>query len=382
MTAAISSEFYIFFTLFHYYCAKNWEGERLYDPDDFELYHIVNIFALIIGLAYGMIAQKTQFCFNGSIKDFVLSRSTRRAASILTAMIAAILSSQLFSYLYAIDFSTSIYLQSDINYIAIIFGGLLFGAGMMRADGCSSRHLVKFSQGDLHSLVTLLCIAIFAYMTSKGLFSHGAALLQTDPVLLDLSSFGPNRPMSIYIVITLLLLALWRAVPKVKNLLACSDGLVVGTLIGLSWFVTGVVGFDGFDSSPLESLSFVYPSGKTLEYLMFFSGSTLSFSITVIFGIVAGGFVMSLFNKKFRFNCAAPQNGDRLKNSILGGAMMGTGGILAMGCTIGQGLSGISTLAVSSFIAILSIAVSAYITALYMAKKEALPGCFSFDWDR
>jgi hypothetical protein len=253
---------------------------------------------------------------------------------------------------------------------------------MMRADGCSSRHLVKFSQGDLHSLVTLLCIALFAYMTAKGLFSDGTALLQTNPVLLDISSFIPNRPMSIFIVIAMLLFALWRVVPKPKHLLACSDGLVVGTLIGLSWFVTGVVGFDAFDPTPLESLSFVYPSGKTMEYLMFFSGSTLSFGVTVVFGIVAGGFVMSHFNKKFRFNCAAPQKSDKLKNSILGGAMMGTGGILAMGCTIGQGLSGISTLAVGSFIAILSIAVSAYITALYMAKKEALPGCFNFDWDR
>ncbi len=350
--------------------------------DDFELYQIVNIFAVVIGLTYGAIAQKTQFCFNGAIKDFVLSKSTRRAASILTAMISAILSSQLLSYIYAIDFTATIYLQSGINYFTIIFGSVLFGVGMMRADGCSSRHLVKFSQGDLHSLITLLCIAIFAYMTSKGLLSYSATLMQMNGTLLDLSSLIPNKPISIFIIVALLSLALWKVVPRIKNFLSCSDGFVVGLLIGLSWFVTGVLGFDAFEATPLESLSFVYPSGKTLEYLMFFSGSTLSFSISIIFGIIAGGFVMSFFNKKYRFSCATPQNSDKLKNSIVGGSLMGVGGILAMGCTIGQGLTGISTLAFSSFIAIISISVSAYITALYMSKKEALPSCFSFDWTR
>jgi uncharacterized membrane protein YedE/YeeE len=352
----------------------------MYNLDDLEPSQIANICAVVIGLVYGAVAQKTQFCFSGSIKDFVLRKSTRRSASILTAMISAILFSQLLSYGYAIDFTTTIYLKPDINYVAIVVGGVLFGIGMMKADGCSSRHLVKFSQGDLHSLVTLLTIAVFAYMTAKGLFSHVIGLLQTNETLLALSSQVPNRPVSTVLIISLLVLALWRVVPNAKNLLRCSDGFVVGLLIGLSWFVTGVLGFDAFKAMPLESLSFVYPSGKTLEYLMFFSGSTLSFSISVVFGIIAGGFVMSLFNKKYTFSCAAPQNSDKLKNSIIGGSFMGTGGILAMGCTIGQGLTGISTLAVSSFIAIISIALSAYITALYMAKKEALPSCFDFDW--
>lgn len=354
----------------------------MFNPDDLELYQIVNIYAFVIGLTYGVVAQKTQFCFNGSIKDFVLQRSTRRSASVLTAMLSAIASSQLLSYLYTIDFSATIYLQQNVNYLTIIAGGVLFGTGMMLADGCSSRHLVKFSQGDLHSLVTLLCIAVFAYMTAKGLFSHTIAGVQMNETLMGLSSFVPNGPIPMLLIFSLLILALWKVVPDLKNLLRCSDGVVVGALVGLSWFVTGVVGFDSFEGLPLESLSFVYPSGRTLEYLMFFSGSTLSFSISVIFGIIAGGFVMSLFNKKYRFSCATSQNSAKLKNSMIGGALMGTGGILAMGCTIGQGLTGISTLAFSSFIAILSIGASAYVTALYLAKKEALPSCFVFEWSR
>lgn len=348
--------------------------------DELELYQIVNIFALLIGILYGMLAQKTQFCFSGSIKDYILNKSTRRSASVITAMITAIVSSQLLSTLYAIDFEQTIYLQANMNYITIIIGGVLFGVGMMLADGCSSRHLVKFSQGDLHSLVTILFISVFAYMTSKGIFSSFFTMLQENELLLSLSEFIPNKPVSIFIVLALLLISLYRVLPKLKNIISCIDGLLIGLLIGFSWFVTGVIGADEFEPLPLEALSFVYPSGKALEYLMFFSGSTLSFSITVIFGILAGGFIMSLFNKKYRFGCAAPQNDNKLKHSMIGGSLMGIGGILSIGCTIGQGLSGVSTLAFASFLAIVSITVSAYFTALYMAKKNALPGCFTFDW--
>jgi len=260
--------------------------------DALELYQIVNIFALLIGLAYGMVAQKTQFCFSGSIKDYILNKSTRRSASVITAMITAIVSSQLLSAIYAIDFYQTIYLQADINYITIILGGALFGIGMMLADGCSSRHLVKFSQGDLHSLVTILFIAVFAYMTSKGIFSSFFSMLQENEILLSLSGFIPNKPVSIVLVLALLLIALYKVLPKLRNIISCADGLLVGLLVGLSWFVTGVIGFDEFEPLPLEALSFVFPSGKALEYLMFFSGSTLSFGISVVFGIITGGFLM------------------------------------------------------------------------------------------
>ena len=347
---------------------------------DVELYEIVNIFALLIGLLYGLIAQKTQFCFSGAIKDYVLEKSTRRASSLLLAMITAIVSSQLLSEIYTIDFTQSIYLQENVNYYTIVFGGVLFGSGMMLADGCSSRHLVKFAQGSLNSLVTVLFIAIFAYITSKGLLSYGFRLLQESELLLSLSSIIPNKPVSMFLILAVLLLALWKLIPNLKNLILCSDGFLVCLLIGASWFVTGVLGFDDFEALPLEGLSFVFASGKTLEYLMFFSGSTLSFSVSVIIGVLLGAFIMSMFNKKYRFGCASAKKNDTLKNAMIGGSLMGTGGILSLGCTVGQGLTGLSTLAFASVLAITSIALSAYVTAEYMKKKDTLPSCFAFDW--
>ncbi|MCL4433110.1 MAG: YeeE/YedE family protein [Epsilonproteobacteria bacterium] len=271
-------------------------------------------------------------------------------------------------------------MQADVNYFSILLGGALFGVGMMIADGCSSRHLVKFAQGDLYSLVTIVFIAVFGYISAKGILSIGLEPIMKNEFLLQLSAWFPNQALPIYVIVPFLLVALWIAVPRFKSLVSCIDGILVGLLIALAWYVTGVVGFDDFEPLPLEALSFVYPSGKTLEYLMFFSGSTLSFSVSVVFGIVLGAFVMSFFNKKYRFGCVISQKNNKLKNGIFGGMMMGIGGIMAIGCTIGQGLSGVSTLAFASFLAITSIMISAYFTAKYMDKRDALPNCFNFDW--
>ena len=355
-------------------------GMPMADFDTLETYQAINILALFIGLAYGAVAQKRQFCFSGAIKDYFLTGSTRRGASLLAAMITAILSTQLLSSLYDIDLGQSIYLQSAPNYLAIIAGGVLFGIGMMLADGCSSRHLVKLSQGNLHSLITLLFIAIFAYMSAKGLFAYGFDLLEHSSALVALSELVPNSALPVYLVVPPLLIALVKITPSPRHLLKCIDGVLIGLLVGAAWVVTGLIGADPFDPVVLESLSFVYPSGKTLEYLMYFSGATLSFGVTLIFGIIAGGFFMSLFNKKYRFGCAAGSSDQKLRHAIFGGALMGSGGILALGCTIGQGMSGLSTLAAASLLATLSIAVSACFTAAYLARREALPGCFVFEW--
>ncbi|PHR55746.1 MAG: hypothetical protein COA44_09835 [Arcobacter sp.] len=346
-----------------------------------DLNSVVNALALILGLAYGLIAQKTQFCFSGSIKDIILTKSTRRLASVIVATIVAISFSQILSSVYNIDFSKTVYLQSQVNYITIIIGGVMFGIGMMKADGCSSRHLIKFVQGDWHSLVTLLCIAVFAYLAAKGLFSYPLTELVNNELLIRVSSYIPNNALSIFIIVPLLIFALYKVVPTLKDLLSCVDGLLIGLLIGFAWVVTGVIGIDSFDPRTLEAFSFVYPLGKSLEYLMFFSGSTLSFGVSLIFGIFLGGFIMSRFNKKHRFSCAIMKDDNKLKNNIFGGALMGVGGILSLGCTIGQGLTGVSTLALASFVAIISISVSAYITALVMSKEDKLYTCFIFEWE-
>ena len=349
---------------------------------DLETFEYINILGLIIGLAFGAIAQKNQFCFSGSIKDYILTKSTKRAASVIMAMIVAIISTTLIANQFEIDLTQSSYFKSNINYFAIIFGGLLFGSGMMIADGCSSRSLVKFAQGDSNALITLLFIAIFAYATTKGLLFGLLNPFITNPTLIQWSSYISNSSMNIYVVLAVLFIILILLVKKFKRIFTLIDGVLLGLLVSSAWYVTGVIGAESLEREiALSSIAFVYPIGKTLELFTYYEVNELSFPITLVCGILIGTFIMSSLNKKYSFGCTANQNINKVKYNIIGGSLMGTGGILAIGCTVGQGLSGLSTLAFASFVAILSIFISGYITAIFLNKKNKLPMCFIFEWN-
>ena len=348
-----------------------------------ELISNINIFALIVGLVFGAIAQKTQFCFSGSIKDYMLTSSTKRAASVVMAIIIAIISTKIISSIYSIDLNSTVYYKNNINYFTIIFGGALFGVGMMIADGCSSRHLIKFAQGDKYSLITFLFIAIFAYISTRGVFYDFLHYFSANEILIELSSNISNFKINIYLIVSILFVYLLILTKNIKRILSLYDGFFIGLLVGITWYITGVLSEEYMDQIVnLSSITFVYPSAKTLEFIMFIKEFDISFGVSIVLGVLFGAFFHSLINKKYSFGCTSNLKNSRLKNSIFGGAFMGIGGVLAIGCTVGQGLSGLSTLAFASFVALVSILSSAYITAIYLKNKNALPMCFIFEWDK
>jgi uncharacterized protein len=349
---------------------------------DLEIYQIINILGLIIGITFGVIAQKNQFCFSGSIKDYILTKSTKRAASVIMAMIIAIVSTTLMANHFNLDLTQTTYFKNNINYFAIIVGGLLFGAGMMLADGCSSRSLVKFAQGDTNALVTLIFIAIFAYATTKGLLFGILNPFINSPLLIEWSTYITNTQMNIYLVVGILIVLLLFLVKRIKRIFTLVDGVLIGLLISIAWAVTGVMGEESFERTiALTGITFVYPIGKTLELFTYYEVNEVSFAITTVCGVLIGTFLMSFINKKYSFGCTANQNMNKVKYNMIGGSLMGIGGVLAIGCTVGQGLTGLSTLAFASFLAILSIFISAYITAIILNKYEKLPMCFIFEWN-
>ena len=354
----------------------------MFDLENYEIYEIVNLLAFMIGLFFGIVAQKNQFCFSGSIKDYILTDSTRRAASVVMAIIIAITATYFVSDIYELDFSETNYLKENVNYFTIIFGGILFGIGMMIADGCSSRHLVKFAQGDSYSLVTLLFIAIFAYATTKGFLNEYILAITSNETLLNISSNIVNSQLNIFIVIVPLLIFLGLLTKSFKRILLLKDGVFMGLLVALAWYVTGVIGVESMEREiELASVTFVYPTAKTLELFTYYQVSELSFGISIILGVVSGAFIMSKFNKKYSFGCTSNLQRSKIKYNIIGGALMGVGGVLAIGCTVGQGLTGLSTLAFASVLAISSIMLSGFFTAKFLNKNDNLPMCFIFDWD-
>src|SRR5574344_694549 len=308
---------------------------------ELETYSLVNILGLALGIIFGFIAQKNQFCFSGSIKDFLQIKSTKRAASVIMAMIVAVISTQIISNYFEIDLTQSAYFKKDINYFAIIVGGALFGAGMMIADGCSSRSIVKFAQGDSNALITLIFIAIFAYATTKGVLFEIINPFINNPTLIEISKTIDNFQLNIYVVLAVLFVLLYTFTKKVKRVFSLYDGVIVGLLIGAAWFVTGYIGSESMEKEiQVQAISFVYPSAKTLELFTYYQVNEFSFGVCLVIG-----------------------------------------GIMAIGCTVGQGLSGLSTLVFSSFLAIISIFVSGYFTGKYLLKKDKLAMCFIFEWE-
>jgi len=346
-----------------------------------EVYEFINIIGLILGITFGVVAQSQQFCFSGSIKDYILTKSTRRGASVVMAMIVAIVATSIVSKLFEIDLSETGYYREDINYFSIILGGVLFGAGMMIADGCSNRHLIKFGQGDSKSLVTLVFISIFAYGTTKGFLYGYFGPIINNPTLIEWSSKIENMTMNIYVVVGVLFVLLLVFTQGIKRIFTLVDGFLIGLIIAAAWYISGVLGQESIERLiNTTGVTFVYPIAQSLELFMYYEVYELSFAISLVAGVILGTFGMSFINKKYSFGCTSTQTVDRVRFNMIGGALMGVGGILSIGCTIGQGLTGLSSLAFASAIAITSIAISGVITGLILNKYGMLPMCFIFEW--
>ncbi len=342
---------------------------------------LFNLIAFTLGISYGVLAQRKQFCFSGGIKDIVLFKHTKRTASLIVAMISAIISTQVMAYVFNVDLTQSVYL-SNINYIFIIAGGMMFGFGMMISDGCSSRHLVKLSQGEKDSFWILGALSLFAYVTYRSFSIYNEEILSFN--IIKNTSIEYVSTIPVYMALTVLSALLYKTVKSWKSILECWDGALIGLVITAGWFSTTYFADGFFINISNQSLSFVYPVGKMFEFFAgFFDTSVFIFPVWIVIGVITGGFISSKFNKEFSKKQMCDNTGlnpPKLFTKMIGGAFMGMGGILAVGCTVGQGLSGVSTLAHTSFIAIASIYITAFATAKYLQKRNGLIACFIFDF--
>ncbi len=351
----------------------------MFDISDELIFSSLSIF---IGFIYGVIAQRKQFCFSGGIKDLILFKHTRRTASLIVAITTAILFTQAISYIYSIDLTQTRY-YLNINYLFIIIGGIMFGYGMMISDGCSSRHLIKVSQGEKDSFYILLSLGIFSYITYTVFLYFNQSIFTNK--IIELTTSAQAFEVPLYLVVPVLIYLLYTNLKKCMNFFQVLDGFAIGLLVSFVWYFTAILSQEFFIDISAQSLSFVYPLGKLVEYIQSgFNSSYLIFPVLIVIGVVFGSFISSRFNKQYskKFMCDnSQQNPPSLFKKIIGGAFMGVGGILAVGCTVGQGLSGVSSLSLASFLAIISIYSSAYFTAKYMHKNNALIACFVFDFE-
>jgi hypothetical protein len=327
--------------------------------------NIVVLAGLVIGLVYGAVGLLSGFCMMSSLRGWWAEGDGRLVRTYALAMGVAISTSQLLAAAGLVDLGKSIYLQPSFSAPVMFLGGLLFGYGMVLSNGCGSRALVLLGRGNLRSFVVVIVLGIFAEMTLKGLIaparivmvqgSQTTTTLTSVPALLSAMGFGAaSARMAAASVLSaaLVIFAISHA-PFRKSFGQIAAGIVVGILIAAGWVATGYLGADDFNPAPVTSLTFIAPIADALQYVMLSTGSTLNFGIVTVFGVFAGSMVTALVTGRFHWEgYSSPRH---MLRSAGGAALMGAGGVMAFGCSVGQGLTGLSTLALSSFVAVAGI---------------------------
>jgi uncharacterized membrane protein YedE/YeeE len=341
---------------------------------------------LVIGALFGAVVQRTNFCSMGAVSDAVALGDTKRLRAWLLAIAVAIVGTNalLLTGLVAVD--KSFYLAPRVAWIAMLLGGLLFGFGMVLAGGCASRTVVRVGAGSLKSFIVFIVMGLVGYMTARGLLYYVRTSIEIAGT--DLSKAGlPSQGLP-SIAANLLGFGAGTAIAIVAGLLAAaivvwcfSDrafrgsardvfaGLALGVLVTAGWWATGWLAADEFEPVPPASLTLIGPAGDTLQYLMTFTGAKISFGVAVVFGILAGSFAAAVASRTFRIEMFADR-ADMLRH-MGGAALMGFGGVMAAGCTVGQGLTGVATLGIGSVLAFGGIVAGAVLSVkLLMWRME------------
>jgi len=346
---------------------------------EWEPVYRVAMLSFIVGIIFGAVVFKTNFCTMGAVSDWVNIGSKDRLRAWFLAIGIAILASQGMQAQGLIDFTGVMYLAPNFGWLGHIVGGFLFGTGMTLASGCGQRTLVRVGGGNLKSLVVMILLGLTAYMTMRGLLAlvrvnvfevtnfnlaTAGASDQGIGTLLAAAAGIENTNVVNRVVAALLggglVVYAFAASSFRRSFNNIFAGVVIGLLIPAGWYITGVIGFDDFDPVRMESYTFIAPTGEGIMYLLTFTGSTINFGIAAVFGVILGSFLYAVATGRFRLETFTDRS-DMIRH-MLGGITMGFGGVLALGCTIGQGVTGLSTLALGSLISLISIVFGSALT--------------------
>ena len=347
--------------------------------------------AFALAFIFGAVGNKTNFCTMGAVSDWVNMGDTNRMRMWLLAIAVALFGSSALQLAGVVDLSKSIYTGPSFTWLSYIVGGFLFGVGMTLGSGCGSKTLIRIGAGNLKSVIVYVFLGIAAYMTLRGLFgAFRVGVLEKATATLPA---GQDLP-SLLAVATGMAKSTWTAILAAviggalaafayasKEFRASFDytlgGVVTGLVVVGGWYVSGVVGhvaedpntlqeaFVATNTGRMESFSFVSPMAFTLEYLMLWTDKSkiVTYGIASGLGVIAGSAAYALATRTFRWE--GFRDAEDTANHVVGGILMGFGGITALGCTIGQAITGISTLALGSFITFAAIVAGSALTMKY-----------------
>ena len=359
--------------------------------DPSHLATLVVTLAFALAFVLGAVAQRVSFCTMGAISDIVSFGDWRRMRMWLLAIAVAILGTGVLQSLGWIDTAKTIYTSAHVPWLSHVVGGFLFGFGMTLASGCGSKTLLRIGAGNLKSFIVLVFLAVGAYMTLKGAFAplrtFGLDVVRFDvaaktsdlPALAMAAGLTTARAWLPLVVAAAIAAFVFRSRDFRASPELVIGGLLIGAVIVGGWYVSGHLGylaedpqtldekFFATDSGRMESFSFVAPAAYLLELLLLWTDQSrlVTFGIAGVLGLIAGSAAMALATRSFRWESFTSV--EDMSNHVVGGLLMGFGGVTALGCTIGQGLTGVSTLAIGSFIALAAIVAGCVAALKYQA---------------
>ncbi|MBI4205992.1 MAG: YeeE/YedE family protein [Betaproteobacteria bacterium] len=357
---------------------------------EFTIHHQILLAVFVIAVIMGAVANKTNFCTMGAVSDWVNIGDTGRMRAWVFAMVVALigvlgLEAAGSLNLYAETFPP--YRTANFAWLRYILGGLLFGIGMTLGSGCGSRTLVRVGNGNLKSLVVVVVMAIAAYFMLWSAFFEKAFMSWIGPTTINLSHYGvTNQELSTVLaamfglqsvpwfhllVGALVAVGMLAFVFKSVDFRGNRDNILGGAVVGLAifagWWVTGgawgqkwkefaEMAIDVPSRVQVQSYTFVSPMGDTARYLLDPTNLMfINFGVMALTGVILGSFIYAIASRSFRIEWFA--SGKDFVNHAAGGALMGVGGVLSMGCTVGQAITGVSTLAIGSILTFFAIVI-------------------------
>lgn len=316
------------------------------------------VLALILGALFGILAERTKFCFRRAL----VGEDRKQAAGVwLMALATALLGTQAAVAAGVISFDDHRFMTADLAWLAIALGGAMFGAGMVLTRGCISRLTVLGAGGNLRALTVILVFAVVAHATLKGVLAPARTALASVTLPLgeniSLAALPGGALVWTGLIAALALGVALRSGSRASHLVMAG---LLGLLVPAAWVGTGFLLYDDFDPIAMESLSFTAPATETLFWSVASTAIAPGFGVGFFGGVLGGALLAALVFRSFRWQSfVSPRETGRY---LSGATLMGIGGVLAGGCTVGAGLAGVPTLSLAALLALGSIVVGALAT--------------------
>jgi len=332
---------------------------------------------LVIGLLFGAVTQRSRFCVLAAVTNWVLMRDLRHAHAYLAAVAVAVIGTTALELTGLVSIADTGFRAGRIGWLGTIAGGTLFGIGTVLAGGCAGRLIVRGAEGSLGAWVALVAAGVSAAACAYGVLEPARTWLMNTvaitPATGDASVatfLGLPRAWTAALFAAACALAILASLRRGASGSLLLAGAFVGALVVAGWWVSGSLAQDPFESTirPV-SMAYVGPLAQTTQLAVAGEHRGSDFHLALLFGTLAGAAVSALVRRQFRWT--RPQSGEVMR-AMLGGSLMGGGAVFAGGCNIGQGLTGMSTLSISSLLAVGGIIIGMRLGLAWLARTDGV----------